>query len=59
MMYLLTTPETLGTGVTVTFTGGSDTDNIIDGDRTTSAETANREPNLTVDLGTRKVINEH
>ena len=56
MMYLLTTPETLETGVTVTFTGGSDTDNIIDGDRTTSAETANREPNLTVDLGTRKVI---
>ena len=55
-MYLLTKSETLETGVTVTFTGGSDTDNIIDGDLTTSAETANREPNLTVDLGTRKVI---
>ena len=55
-MYLLTKSETLNTGVTVTFTGGSDTDNIIDGDLTTSAETANREPNLTVDLGTRKVI---
>ena len=56
MMYLLTKSETLETGVTVTFTGGSDTGNIIDGDLTTSAETANREPNLTVDLGTRKVI---
>ena len=55
-MYLLTKSETLETGVTVTFTGGSDTGNIIDGDLTTSAETANREPNLTVDLGTRKVI---
>ena len=55
-MYLLTKSETLETGVIVTFTGGSDTGNIIDGDLTTSAETANREPNLTVDLGTRKVI---
>ena len=55
-MYLLTKSETLETGVTVSFTSGTDTGNIIDGDRTTSAETANRNPNLTVDLGARKVI---
>ena len=55
-MYLLTKSETLETGVTVTFTGGSDTDNIIDGDLKTTAETANRAPNLTIDLGARKVI---
>ena len=55
-MYLLTKSETLNTGVTVSFTSGSDTGNIIDGDRTTSAETADRAPNLTVDLGARKVI---
>ena len=55
-MYLLTKSETLASGVTVSFTSGSDTGNIIDGDRTTSAETANRAPNLTVDLGARKVI---
>ena len=55
-MYLLTQSETLATGVTVTFTAGSDTGNIIDSDLTTSAETANRTPNLTIDLGARKVI---
>ena len=55
-MYLLTKSETLNTGVTVSFTSGTDTGNIIDGDRTTSAETANRAPNLTVDFGARKVI---
>ena len=55
-MYLLTKSKTLETGVTVSFTSGTDTGNIIDGDRTTSAETANRNPNLTVDLGARKVI---
>ena len=56
-MYLLTKPETLNTGVTVTFTSGTDAGNIIDGDRTTSAETADRDPNLSIDLGARKVIN--
>ena len=55
-MYLLTKSETLNTGVTVTFTSGTNTGNIIDGDRTTNAETANRNPNLTIDLGVRKVI---
>ena len=55
-MYLLTKSETLETGVTVTFTSGTNTGNIIDGDRTTSTETADRAPNLTVDLGSRKVI---
>ena len=55
-MYLLTKSETLAPGVAVTFTSGTDTGNIIDGDHTTSAETANRAPNLTVDLGARKVI---
>ena len=56
MMYLLTKSETLETGVTVSFTSGTDTGNIIDGDHTTSAETANRDPNLTIDLGARKRI---
>ena len=55
-MYLLAKSETLQSGVTVTFTNGADIGNIIDGDRTTSAETADRDPNLTIDLGTRKVI---
>ena len=55
-MYLLTKSETLNTGVTVTFTSGTDTGNIIDGDLTTNAETANRSPNLTINLGVRKVI---
>ena len=55
-MYLLTKSETLETGVTVSFTSGSDTGNIIDGDHTTTAETSDRAPNLTVDLGARKVI---
>ena len=55
-MYLLTKSETLNTGVTVTFTSGTDTGNIIDGDLTTTAETANRSPNLTIDLSARKVI---
>ena len=55
-MYLLTKSETLKTGVTVTFTSGVDTGNIIDGDLTTFSETAVLSPNLTVDLGERKVI---
>ena len=55
-MYLLSKPETLETGVTVTFTIGTDTGNIIDGDLETFSETAERAPNLTVDLGARKVI---
>ena len=55
-MYLLTKSETLETGVTVSFTSGTDTGNIIDGDRMTSTETADRAPNLTIDLGARKVI---
>ena len=51
-MYLLTKSETVASGVTVTFTGGSDTGNIIDADLDdNSAETAQRAPNLTVDLG--------
>ena len=36
-MYLLTKSETLNTGVTVSFTSGTDTGNIIDGDRTTNS----------------------
>ena len=55
-MYLLTKSETLQTGVTVTFTSGTDTGNIIDGDLMTGAETAVLSPNLTVDLGSQKVI---
>ena len=56
-MYLLTKSETLKTGATATFTSATNTSNIIDGDRTTSAETADRDPNLSIDLGARKVIN--
>ena len=55
-MYLLTAPYTLKAGVSVTFTSGTNTGNIIDGDLTTHAETANRSPNLTIDLGSRKAI---
>ena len=55
-MYLLTESETVETGVTVSFMSGSNTGNIIDDDRTTSAKTADRAPNLTIDLGARKVI---
>ena len=55
-MYLLTKSHTLENGVGVTFTSGANTGNIIDGDRGTYAETANRSPNLTVDLGSRRVI---
>jgi hypothetical protein len=55
-MYFLTKSETLDPGVTVSFTSGTDTGNIIDGDLTTNAETANRSPNLIIDLGGRKVI---
>ena len=57
-MYLLTKSETLEPGVTVSFTSGSDTGHIIDGDRTTSAETSDRDPNLTINLGSAKVIND-
>ena len=55
-MYLLTKSETVASGVTVIFTGGSDTGNIIDADLETFSETAQRAPNLTVDLGSRKAI---
>jgi hypothetical protein len=55
-MYLLTKSETLDPSVTVTFTSGTDTGNIIDGDLTTSAGTSDRNPNLTIDLGSRKRI---
>ena len=55
-MYLLTKSETLASGVTVSFTSGTNTGNIIDGDRTTVSTTTNRTPNLTIDLGSRKVI---
>ena len=53
---LLTKSETLSTGVTVTFTSGTDTGNIIDSDHKTYSETANRTPNLTIGLGGRKAI---
>lgn len=55
-MYLLSPSETLHSGVTVSFTSGTDTSNIIDGDRITYSETTDRDPNLTIDLGSRKVI---
>ena len=55
-MDLLTKSATLETGVTVSFTSGSDTGNIIDAELTTSVETSDHNPNLTIDLGTRKVI---
>jgi hypothetical protein len=55
-MYFLTKSETLDPGVTVSFTSGTDTGNIIDGDLTTNVETANRSPNLTIDLGVRERI---
>ena len=55
-MHLLTKSETLENGVSVTFTNGTNTGNIIDGDRGTYSETAIRAPNLTIDLGARKVI---
>ena len=51
-MYLLTKSETFSPRCHgATFTGGTDTGNIIDGDRTTSAETANRRPKLDHQLG--------
>ena len=56
MMYLLTKNRKLNANVSATFTGAADTGNIIDGDLTTNAETANRNPNLSIDLGVRKVI---
>ena len=55
-MYLLTKSETLASGVTVTFTSGTNTGNIIDGDRKTYSETATRAPNLTINLGSGKLI---
>ena len=55
-MYLLTKSETLNANAAATLTGAADAVNIIDGDRTTSAETADRDPNLSIDLGVRKVI---
>ena len=55
-MYLLTQSETLNDSASVTFTSASNTGNIIDGDLDTFSETASRTPNLTVDLGSRKVI---
>ena len=55
-MYLLTKSETLNANASASLTGVVDASNIIDGDRTTSAETTDRDPNLTIDLGARKVI---
>ena len=55
-MYFLTKSETLTPNVSAALTGAANADSIVDGDRTTSAETVNRGPNLTIDLGIRKVI---
>lgn len=55
-MYLFTKSETRNDNVSVTFTGATDNANIIDGDQDTFAETANTAPNLTIDLGERRVI---
>ena len=55
-MYLLTKSETLTPGVSVSFTGAANADSIIDGDVTTAVETANREPVLNIDLGSRKLV---
>ena len=55
-MYLLTKPQTLASGVTVSFTSGTNAGNIIDGDRTTVSTTTDRDPNLTIDLGSRELI---
>ena len=56
MMYLLTKSETLTPGVSVSFTGAANADSIIDGNVTTVVETADREPVLNIDLGSRKVV---
>ena len=55
-MYLLTKSETLNANASASLTGVVDASNIIDGDRTTSAETTDRDPNLTIDLSSAKVI---
>ena len=43
-------------GVTVSFANGSAITNIVDGALMANAETANCNPNLTIDLGARKRI---
>ena len=55
-MYLLTKSETLTPGVSVSLTGIANAGNIIDGDVTTAVETADREPVLNIDLGSRKTV---
>ena len=55
-MYLLTKSETINSGVTVTLSGVTDADSIIDGDLTTSVETATLAPTLTIDLGSAKTV---
>ena len=55
-MYLLTKSETLNANVSATLTGAVNAVNIIDGDITTAVETADREPVLNIDLGSRKVV---
>ena len=55
-MYLLTKSETLNANASATLTGAADTGNIIDGDHKAYSETTARAPNLTIDLGVRKVI---
>ena len=56
MMYLLTKSETLTSGVSATLTGIANAGNIIDGDVTTAVETADREPVLNINLGSRKTV---
>ena len=55
-MYLLTKSETLSPSVSVSLTGIANAGNIIDGDVTTAAETADREPVLNINLGSRKTV---
>ena len=55
-MYLLTKSETLTPNVSASLTGAANAVNIIDGDITTAVETANREPVLNIDLGSRKTV---
>ena len=55
-MYLLTKSETLNANAAATFTGAADAGNIIDGDVATAVETADREPVLNINLGSRKTV---
>ena len=55
-MYLLTKPETLNANVSATLTGVTDASKVIDGNVVTAVETANREPVLNINLGSRKTV---